>query len=591
MSTKFYTLLTDIGAAKLASAAALGVPLKITHMAVGDGGGVLPTPDAKQTALVNEKRRAALNMLYIDPQNSSQIIAEQVIPENEGGWWIREVGLFDESGALIAVGNCPESYKPQLAEGSGRTQTVRMVLITSSTDNITLKIDPAVVLATRKYVDDKALELKVYADDQMAKHLAAPDPHSQYAPKASPTFTGTPKAPTPAAGNNTTQVATTAFVQAALTALINGAPATLDTLKEIAAAINNDPNFSTTINNALALKAPLSSPALTGTPTAPTAAQSVNNTQIATTAFVKSAIAGMVGSAPAALDTLNELAAALGNDPNFATTMLNALAGIRARSADFRETLNTRREKSWHKTTVGEVVKEIAARHKLKMALGKDLSDKPVEHIDQTNESDGSFLMRLARQYGAIASVKNGNLLFIRQGQGKSASGKPLPVISITRKDGDSHRFTLADRGAYTGVIASWLHTREPTKKESTTVKRKRRTKKQKKEPEAKQGDYLVGTDENVLVLNRTYANRSNAERAAKMQWERLQRGVASFSLQLAEGRADLYTEMPVKVSGFKQPIDDAEWTITTLTHTVSPDNGFTTSLELEVRIDDFEME
>ncbi|GCO67753.1 phage variable tail fiber protein [Escherichia coli] len=327
MSTKFYTLLTDIGAAKLASAAALGVPLKITHMAVGDGGGTLPTPDAKQTALVNEKRRAALNMLYIDPQNSSQIIAEQVIPENEGGWWIREVGLFDESGALIAVGNCPESYKPQLAEGSGRTQTVRMVLITSSTDNITLKIDPAVVLATRKYVDDKALELKVYVDDLMAKHLAAPDPHSQYAPKESPTFTGTPKAPTPAAGNNTTQVATTAFVQAALMALINGAPATLDTLKEIAAAINNDPKFSTTINNALALKAPLSSPALTGTPTAPTAAQSVNNTQIATTAFVKSAIAAMVGSAPAALDTLNELAAALGNDPNFATTMLNALAG------------------------------------------------------------------------------------------------------------------------------------------------------------------------------------------------------------------------------------------------------------------------
>ena len=271
--------------------------------------------------------------------------------------------------------------------------------------------------------------------------------------------------------------------------------------------------------------------------------------------------------------------------------MVEIVDGVRALSADFRETLNTRREKSWHKTTVGEVVKEIAARHKLKMALGKDLSDKPVEHIDQTNESDGSFLMRLARQYGAIASVKNGNLLFIRQGQGKSASGKPLPVITITRKDGDSHRFTLADRGSYTGVIASWLHTREPAKKESTTVKRKRRTAKQKKEPEAKQGDYLVGTDENVLVLNRTYANRGNAERAAKMQWERLQRDVASFSLQLAEGRADLYTEMPVKVSGFKQPIDDAEWTITTLTHTVSPDNGFTTSLELEVRIDDFEME
>ncbi|EGA0674128.1 phage tail protein [Escherichia coli] len=326
MSTKFYTLLTDIGAAKLASAAALGVPLKITHMAVGDGGGTLPTPDAKQTALVNEKRRAALNMLYIDPQNSSQIIAEQVIHENEGGWWIREVGLFDESGALIAVGNCPESYKPQLAEGSGRTQTVRMVLITSSTDNITLKIDPAVVLATRKYVDDKVLELKVYVDDLMAKHLAAQDPHSQYAQKASPTFTGTPKAPTPAAGNNTTQVATTAFVQAALTALINGAPATLDTLKEIAAAINNDPNFSTTINNVLALKAPLSSPALTGTPTAPTAAQSVNNTQIATTAFVQAALKALINGAPATLDTLKEIAAAINNDPKFSTTINNALA-------------------------------------------------------------------------------------------------------------------------------------------------------------------------------------------------------------------------------------------------------------------------
>lgn len=170
MSTKFYTLLTDIGAAKLASAAALGVPLKITHMAVGDGGGVLPTPDAKQTALVNEKRRAALNMLYIDPQNSSQIIAEQVIPENEGGWWIREVGLFDESGALIAVGNCPESYKPQLAEGSGRTQTVRMVLITSGTDNITLKIDPAVVLATRKYVDDTVVKVNGYVDNKIKAH-------------------------------------------------------------------------------------------------------------------------------------------------------------------------------------------------------------------------------------------------------------------------------------------------------------------------------------------------------------------------------------------------------------------------------------
>jgi len=264
---------------------------------------------------------------------------------------------------------------------------------------------------------------------------------------------------------------------------------------------------------------------------------------------------------------------------------------IRARSADFRATLNIRREKSWHQTTVGDVIREIATRHNLKMALGQDLSGMSLDHLDQTNESDASFLMKLARQYGAIASVKSGNLLFIRQGQGRTASGKPLPVVTITRKEGDGHRFTLADRGAYTGVIASWLHTREPKKKEMTKVKRRRRKATKPKEPEAKSGDYLVGTDENVLVLNRTYANRANAERAAKMQWERLQRGVASFSLQLAEGRADLYTEMPVKVSGFKQPIDDAEWTITTLTHTVGPDNGFTTSMDLEVKIDEFEIE
>ncbi|EFR5024301.1 phage tail protein [Salmonella enterica] len=257
MSAKFYTLLTEIGAAKLASAAALGVPLKITHMAVGDGGGVLPTPSEQQTALVAEKRRAALNMLYIDPQNSSQIIAEQVIPETEGGWWIREVGLFDETGALIAVGNCPESYKPQLTEGSGRTQTVRMVLITSSTDNITLKIDPAVVLATRKYVDDKALELKVYVDDLMAKHLAAPDPHSQYAQKDSPTLTGIPKVPTPAAGNSTKQIANTEFVASSIAAIVDSAPAALDTLNELAAALGNDPNFATTMINALAGKQPL----------------------------------------------------------------------------------------------------------------------------------------------------------------------------------------------------------------------------------------------------------------------------------------------------------------------------------------------
>ncbi|EFL1559863.1 phage tail protein, partial [Escherichia coli] len=257
MTVKYYAILTNQGAARLANATMLGSKLNLTQMAVGDANGVLPTPDPAQTKLINQKRIAPLNLLSVDPNNQSQIIAEQIIPENEGGFWIREIGLYDDEGVLIAVANCPETYKPQLQEGSGRTQTIRMILVVTNTEAITLKIDPSVVLATRKYVDDKVLELRLYVDDQMRNHIAAQDPHTQYAQKHNPTFTGEPKAPTPAAGNNTTRIATTEFVQTAITALINGAPDTLDTLKEIAAAINNDPKFSTTINNALSGKQPL----------------------------------------------------------------------------------------------------------------------------------------------------------------------------------------------------------------------------------------------------------------------------------------------------------------------------------------------
>ena len=140
----------------------------------------VPTPDPAQTKLINQKRIAPLNLLTVDPANTSQIIAEQIIPENEGGFWIREIGLYDDDGILIAVANCPETYKPQLQEGSGRTQTIRMILIVSSTSAITLKIDPAVVLATRQYVDDKIIEVKGYADDLMKKHVEAANPHKQY---------------------------------------------------------------------------------------------------------------------------------------------------------------------------------------------------------------------------------------------------------------------------------------------------------------------------------------------------------------------------------------------------------------------------
>lgn len=180
MTTKYFAILTNQGAARLANATALGTKLNITQMAVGDGGGTLPTPDPAQTKLVNQTRIAPINSLGVAANDAGQIIAEQIIPENEGGFFIREIGLYDDDGVLIAVANCPETYKPLLAEGSGRTQTIRMILVVSSTSAITLKIDPSVVLATRKYVDDAVIEVKSYVDKQVKAHEAKANPHSQY---------------------------------------------------------------------------------------------------------------------------------------------------------------------------------------------------------------------------------------------------------------------------------------------------------------------------------------------------------------------------------------------------------------------------
>ncbi|MFK0666567.1 phage tail protein, partial [Aeromonas salmonicida] len=154
MSAIYFAIPTDAGQAKIANALALGIPLKITHMAVGDGNGQPVTPNAAQTALIRENRRAPLNTLFQDPLNQAQLVAEQIIPEDVGNWWIREVGLFSEDGTLIAVANCPDTYKPLLSSGAGRTQVIRLVLIVSDTSAVELKIDPSVVLATRKYVDD-----------------------------------------------------------------------------------------------------------------------------------------------------------------------------------------------------------------------------------------------------------------------------------------------------------------------------------------------------------------------------------------------------------------------------------------------------
>ncbi|MDY8057101.1 phage tail protein [Escherichia coli] len=327
---KFKTIITDTGAKKLAQAAAPdGNPVRLTHMAVGDGGGTLPTPDSKQTRLVHEVWRHTVNRVILDATHQNRIIAELVIPPETGGFWIREIGVFDEHGDLIAVGNTAESYKPTVAEGSGRAQTFRTILTVSSTATVALTVDNTMVMATVDYVDDKLKE-----HEQSRRH---PDASltakgftqlSSATNSESETLAATPKAVKAAYdlanGKYTAQDATTArkgIVQ--LSSATNSTSETLAATSKAVKAVMDETNK----------KAPLNSPALTGTPTTPTAPKGTNNTQIASTAYVMAAIAALVDSSPDALNTLNELAAALGNDPNFATTMTNALAGKQPKDA------------------------------------------------------------------------------------------------------------------------------------------------------------------------------------------------------------------------------------------------------------------
>ncbi|HAT3796119.1 phage late control D family protein [Serratia liquefaciens] len=274
---------------------------------------------------------------------------------------------------------------------------------------------------------------------------------------------------------------------------------------------------------------------------------------------------------------------------------------IRARSADFRGSLNTRRDESYHDTTLSHIVQKVAARNALKATLAAGLSTIKVSHIDQTQETDAAFLTRLASLNGAVAVVKNGSLLFMRPGNGTTVNGKPLPVFTLTRQDGDRHSFSIADRDAYTGVTASWLNTKQPKPQK---VKLQRKPKEQhlralqhpnakpaaRKKPgkpvEEKKGEYLVGAEDNVFVIPKVYANKAAAMRAAQSKWEKLQRGAAEFSLSLAMGRANITPETPVRVSGFKAVIDAQDWIVSKVTHSLS-NSGFTTALEFEVLLSD----
>ena len=330
--SEFFSIVTNLGLQKLA-ALPTGETLTLTHMAFGNS---TLEPTADMTALHSEQYRCELTKVQVDKMDKNNLVTEATIEADVGGFWIREIGIYDEFGDLFAVGKYPATYKPSDTEGTVKELGVRMILRVTNADTV-------MVTYYRGIIDGAAntdLDNLTFAGQQKFDDKADLE---------SPTFTGTPMAPTPAQGNNTTQVATTAFVAtavaAAIEALMGAAPDALNTLQELATALGNDENFATTVTNEIAKKANIASPTFTGTPKAPTAAAGTNTTQIATTAFVTAAVSvvsqaittavnNLVGSAPDGLNTLQELAAAIGNDTAYSTTVTNALANKANKTGD-----------------------------------------------------------------------------------------------------------------------------------------------------------------------------------------------------------------------------------------------------------------
>lgn len=294
---------------------------------------------------------------------------------------------------------------------------------------------------------------------------------------------------------------------------------------------------------------------------------------------------------------------------------------IRARSADLRGALTNQQERSFHRTTLGAIVKQIAEENQLKPQISSEMANINIAHIDQANESSINLLQRLAKEHDAIATVKNGNLLFMPAGRGKTVNGKEIPVLIITRQQGDSHRFSIAEGDNYEGVKAYWHNTTtgkrgeviwdkhskmqktvKPTMKKVTRVKKDSKGKsiKGKDGKSVKVTTYVKGkgrkvnqvsgtqiksNSEKIKTLRHTYATEQSAMNAVKRHFDKLQRGVATFSLNLAVGDAELIPEMPIQLQGFKSEIDSSDWIISQVTHNVSPDSGFTTQIECELKI------
>lgn len=296
---------------------------------------------------------------------------------------------------------------------------------------------------------------------------------------------------------------------------------------------------------------------------------------------------------------------------------------IRARSADLRGTLTNQQERSFHRTTLGAIVKQIAEENQLKPQISSEMASINIAHIDQANESSINLLQRLAKEHDAIATVKNGNLLFMPAGRGKTVNGQEIPVLIITRQQGDSHRFSIAEGDNYEGVKAYWHNTTtgkrgeviwdkhskvqktvKPTMKKVTRVKKDNKGKsiKGKDGKSVKVTTYVKGkgrkvnqvsgtqiksNSEKIKTLRHTYATEQSAMNAVKRHFDKLQRGVATFSLNLAVGDAELIPEMPIQLQGFKTEIDSSDWIISQVTHNVSPDSGFTTQIECELKVEE----
>ena len=283
---------------------------------------------------------------------------------------------------------------------------------------------------------------------------------------------------------------------------------------------------------------------------------------------------------------------------------------IRARAADLKGSLSTQKERSFHSIKLGALIEQIAKENQLESHCAKEYAEQTIAHIDQTNESDINLLTRLAEQYGAMATVKNGVLLFMPLGQGKTASGKSIPAVVITKQEGDSYNFSIAESGNYKAVRAYWHNPDtgkrgEITVDENTKIVKKQRMTKgrtlkngtvkgarlsKRKYNTVEQQEPVTSDSDQIKTLRHTYATEASAINAAKSAFDKLKRGVATFSLTLAYGIPDLMPETPVQLSGFKKEIDGSEWLITKVSHNIS-DSGFTSQIECELKVEDEEVE